>query len=136
MKAAPPFTESHKIFNWRIVTSTYLMFMARREALAEFAGAFRSYNQNSDLGLWMALTKKARLQSVVMDQKPWRRIVFPRLALLGVAPRVAADSFLQTPDAVIAGTCAHHHMDSSGLVPGVDWKKIFGARAKALKAAF
>jgi hypothetical protein len=43
---------------WRTVASTYLTFMGRRQALAESTSVFKTYNKNSDLAIWMALTKK------------------------------------------------------------------------------
>lgn len=117
---------------WRTVTSTCLTFMARRDALVESASVFRTYPNNPDLGLWMALTKKrvtnpwSWLQSLedglfcsashaLAWRYAWRQILFGKRRTLWVpAPSLAT------------------HMEINGLAPGVDWKEIFGERARAL----
>jgi hypothetical protein len=120
--------------HWRTVVSTCLTFMARREALVESAAAFKTYNRNPDLAIWMALTKKRvcnpwswvrslndgmyfSASHALAWRYTWRQILFgKRRTLWSPAPALAT------------------HMDSSGLAPGVDWEQIFGARAKALQA--
>lgn len=117
---------------WRTVASTCLTFMARREAVAESAAVFKTYNRNSDLAIWMALTKKrvcnpwSWLRSAgdglyfpashaLAWRHAWRQILFGKRRTL----------WSPTPALIT-------HMENSGLAPGVDWKKIFGARAESL----
>jgi hypothetical protein len=115
---------------WRTVTSTCLTFIARREAVAECAAVFKTYLKNSDFGLWMALTKKR-----VCNPWSWIRslgdgLYFP--ASHALAWRYAWRQILfgkrrtlWSPEPALIT-----HMENSGLAPGVDWEKIFGARAK------
>lgn len=118
---------------WRTVASTCLTFMARREAVAESAAAFKTYNKNPDLAIWMALTKKrvcnpwSWIRSLgdglyfpashaLAWRYTWRQILFgKRRTLWAPAPALIT------------------HMENSGLAPGVDWEKIFGARARRLQ---
>jgi hypothetical protein len=119
---------------WRTVASTCLTFMARREAVAESTAALKTYNKNPDLAIWMALTKKRvcnpwswvrslgdglyfPASHALAWRYAWRQILFGKRRTLW-APEPALIT----------------HMESSGLAPGVDWKSIFGARAKALQA--
>jgi len=120
--------------HWRTVASTCLTFMAKRVALAESASVFKTYNKNSDLAIWMALTKKR-----VCNPWSWARsfgdgLYFP--ASHALAWRYAWRQILfgkrrtlwaPTPALIT-------HMENSGLAPGVDWEKIFGARAEVLTA--
>ena len=56
----PPIVEPDR--TWRPVAATCLTFMARRTALVETAEVFRTFaDGNSDLGLWLALTKRGVL---------------------------------------------------------------------------
>ena len=118
---------------WRTVASTCLTFMAQRQALVECAAVFKTYPQNPDLGLWLALTKSRAgnpwswLRSGVDGlffpasqalawRYAWRHILFgKRRKLWAPAPTLAT------------------HMESSGLAPGVNWEEIFGHRAGVLK---
>lgn len=119
---------------WRMVTSTCLTFMARRDALLESAGVFKTFPKNSDLGLWMALTKQRAanpwswLRSLgdglfctashaLAWRYAWRQILFgKRRTLWAPAPSLAT------------------HMEIAGLAPGVDWNGIFAGRASQLKS--
>jgi hypothetical protein len=121
---------------WRTVASTCLTFMARRTALAASAAVFKTYPKNSDLGLWLALTKRrvanpwSWLRSLgdgpyfcashaLAWRYAWRHILFgKRRTLWAPAPSLAT------------------HMEAGGLAPGTDWERIFGERAAALKASF
>jgi hypothetical protein len=117
---------------WRTVASTCLTFMGRRQALAESASVFRTYNRNSDLAIWMALTKKRvcnpwswirscgdglyfPASHALAWRHAWRQILFGKRRTL----------WSPTPALIT-------HMENSGLAPGVDWEKIFGARAESL----
>ena len=118
---------------WRTVASTCLTFMARRPVLAESAAVFKAYPQNSDLGLWLALTKRRvgnpwswvrslgdgvyfSASHALAWRHAWRQILFgKRRTLWAPAPALIT------------------HMENSGLAPGVDWQGIFGARARALQ---
>ncbi len=118
---------------WREVTSSCLTFMSRRETLAESAAVFKTYSKNSDLGLWLALTKRCicnpwswvrglgdglyfTASYALAWRYAWRQILFGKRRTL----------WSPTPALIT-------HMENSGLGPGVDWEKIFGARARALQ---
>jgi len=118
---------------WRTVASTCLTFMARREAVAQSATAFRTYNRNPDLAIWMALTKKRvcnpwswirslgdglffSASHVLAWRYTWRQILFGKRRTL----------WSPTPALIT-------HMEKAGLTPKVDWEKNFGARARALQ---
>jgi len=106
--------------------------MGRREALVASAAVFKTYNKNSDLGLWMALTKRRvcnpwswvrslgdglffSASHALAWRYAWRQILFGRRRTLwSPAPALIT------------------HMERSGLAPGVDWEKIFGDRARIL----
>ncbi|MGD1087176.1 MAG: glycosyltransferase family 2 protein [Verrucomicrobiota bacterium] len=119
---------------WRTVASTCLTFMAQREALAESVAVFKTYNKNSDLAIWMALTKSRvcnpwswirslgdglyfSASHALAWRYAWRQILFGKRRTL----------WSPTPALIT-------HMESGGLAPGVEWQQIFGARAEALKA--
>jgi hypothetical protein len=111
---------------WRLVASTCLTFMARQTALQKTANLMRSFARgNSDLGIWLALTKRGVrnpwvfLRCCLSDGKfvgashllawrhGWRQILSgPRFQLFAPKPSLAT------------------HMDVNGLAPGVDWGKI------------
>jgi hypothetical protein len=120
---------------WRMVMSTCLTFAARRQALVETADVFKRYRlKNSDLGLWLALTKTRAVNPwsfirsvgdglffsvshMLAWRHGWRQILFGRRRTLWVpTPSLAT------------------HMDRGGLAPGVDWERIFGARAQELNS--
>ena len=121
-------------YRWRTVASTCLTFMARRQALAQSASAFKTYNRNPDLAIWMALTKKRvcnpwswvrslgdglffSAAHALAWRYTWRQIFFGKRRTLW-----APTSSLIT------------HMEKSGLAPGVDWEKLFGDRKTCLKS--
>jgi hypothetical protein len=118
---------------WRMVTSTCLTFVARRQAVAESIAVFNTYNRNPDLAMWMALTKKrvfnpwSWIRSLgngiyffashaLAWRYAWRQILFGKQQTL----------WAPTPSLIT-------HMERSGLAPGIDWEKIFGERAKVLQ---
>jgi len=108
--------------------------MARRQALVETADVFKSYaRRNSDLGLWMALTKYRVLNPwsfvhsladglfvsasyALAWRHTWRQILFGKRRLL-VAPTPALAT----------------HMETSVLAPGVDWEKIWARGGSTLQ---
>lgn len=115
--------DSHR---WRIVASTCLTFLARQQALRETAEVFRTFCRgNSDLGLWLALTKTRALNPwsflrslhdglffsashALAWRYAWRQLLRGRRRKLWVpVPSLAT------------------HMEISGLAPGVDWQTIF-----------
>jgi hypothetical protein len=121
-------------YRWRTVVSTCLTFMARRQALIESASVFKTYNQNPDLAIWMALTKKRvynpwswvrsagdglffSASHALAWRYAWRQILFGKRRML----------WAPTPS-------LNTHMESSGLAPGVDWRKLFNERVKRLEA--
>lgn len=110
---------------WRTVASTCLTFMAWREGLVTSRSTFMTYaRRNSDLGLWLALTKNRvinPLHAVLSLQNglyfsashalawwhAWRQILFGRRRTLWVpTPSLAT------------------HLESTGIAPDVDWIKI------------
>jgi hypothetical protein len=119
---------------WRTVASTCLTFMARREAVAESAAAFKTYNTNPDLAIWMALTKKR-----VFNPWSWIRssgdgLYFPASHALAWCYTWRQILFGKRQTLWAPAPTLITHMENSGIAPGVDWEKIFGARAKALQA--
>lgn len=108
---------------WRTVASTCLTFMARRRALVETRAVFASYaRKNSDLGLWLALTKTRALNPwcilrsagdglffpashVLAWRHAWRQLLFGRRRTLW-RPRPALAT----------------HLESKDLAPRVDWE--------------
>jgi hypothetical protein len=110
---------------WHTVASTCLTFMARRGVLADTAEVFATYGRkNSDLGLWLALTKSRVVNPwcwvrclgdglffsascMLAWRHCWRTILFgPRRTLWVPEPSLAT------------------HLESTGLAPGVDWDVV------------
>ena len=108
---------------WGTVASTCLTFMARRTALVETRAVFATYaRRNSDLGLWLALTKNRAVNPwrilrsagdglffpashVLAWRHAWRNLLFgPRRTLWAPVPSLAT------------------HLESNGVAPGVDWQ--------------
>jgi hypothetical protein len=117
---------------WRTVASTCLTFMARRAVVVESAAVFRTYNKNSDLAIWMALTKKR-----VCNPWSWIRsfgdgLYFPASHLLAWRYAWRQILFGKRRTLWSPAPALITHMENSGLAPGVDWNKIFGARAGTL----
>lgn len=117
---------------WRTVASTCLTFMGRRQILAESASAFKTYNKNPDLAIWMTLTKTGVFNPlswirsmqdglffsaahVLAWRYTWRQILLGKRRTL----------WAPTPSLIT-------HMESSGLAPGVEWAKLFDARIRQL----
>jgi len=119
---------------WRTVVATALTFMMRRQALIESSSVFKTYCRgNSDLGLWMALTKFRVFNPWCCirgfgDGKfipgsqalawwyAWRYILFgKRRTLWAPIPTLAT------------------HMEQRSVAPGVDWEQVLGRRARALQ---
>lgn len=113
---------------WRTVTSTCLTFMARQTALKQTLRVFSTYaRKNSDLGLWMALTKSrvtnpwSFIRSIedgvffaasyaLAWRHAWRNILFGKQRTLwGPVPSLAT------------------HLDKNGIAPGVDWERFLTA---------
>lgn len=111
-----------KNHTWRKVASTCLTFMARRKALTETEDVFRTFSAgNSDLGLWLALTKRGVLNpwSFLRSLKDGKFVSASHL----LAWRYAAAQILHgkrrnlwAPRPSLAT-----HMELSGIAPGVDW---------------
>ena len=116
-------------YRWRVVASTCLTFMARKEALVDSVPVFKTFNKNPDLAMWMALTKIRvcnpwswfrsagdglffSASHALAWRHAWRQIIFGKRRTL----------WAPTPT---LGT----HMDTNGLAPGVDWEGMFGALA-------
>ena len=108
--------------------------MIRQPALVETSGVFKTYCQgNSDLGLWMALTKLRVFNpwccirgfgdgkfipgsQALAWWHAWRYLLFgKRRTLWAPIPTLAT------------------HMESRSAAPGVDWEQVFGVRARALQ---
>ncbi len=121
---------------WRMVVATALTFMMRQQALIESADVFKTYCRgNSDLGLWMALTKLRVFNpwccirgfgdgkfipgsQMLAWWHAWRYILFgKRQTLWAPIPTLAT------------------HMEKRSVAPGVDWEQVLGARARTLQGA-
>ncbi len=119
---------------WRTVVSTALTFMMRRETLLKTAGVLKTFGKgNSDLGLWMALTKLRVFNpwclirgfedgkfipgsQVLAWWHAYRYILFgKRLTLWSPTPTLAT------------------HLESRSAATGVDWEKLFKPRIQALQ---
>ena len=121
-------------YSWRTVGATMLTFMTRRQTLVETADVFNTFNKgNSDLGIWMALTKLRVFNpwffirsfgdgmyvpgsQVLAWRHAWRQNIFGKRRTLW-APRPTLAT----------------HMESTGIALGADWEHIFGKRAQILK---
>jgi glycosyltransferase involved in cell wall biosynthesis len=119
---------------WRTVVATALTFMIRQPTLIETAGVFKTYCRgNSDLGLWMALTKLRVFNpwccirgfgdgkfipgsQALAWWHAWRYILFGRRCTLWApSPTLAT------------------HMEKRSAATGVDWEQLLGARARILQ---
>ena len=126
----PEFAEENR--RWHTVASTCLTFMVSKQALLETAAVFRTYSRrNSDLGLWLALTKIRAVNPwsfirslgdglffaashLLAWRHAWRHLLWGRRIRLWVpTPSLAP------------------HMELSGLAPGVDWEKRFHSQTTA-----
>jgi len=122
--AGPAFLEDNR--RWHTVASTCLTFLARKQALLATEKTFLTYGRNnSDLGLWLALTKVGVLN-------PWAIIRSLGDGLFFAASQLLA--WRHAPRQVLAGKrrslwvaspSLATHMELSGLAPGVDWHTIF-----------
>jgi hypothetical protein len=111
---------------WHIVSSACLTFMARKTVLKETANVFATYlRRNSDLGLWLALTKTRVLNPwscvrslgdglfftashLLAWRHAWKNILFGKGRTLWVA----------TPSLAT-------HLDFCGLAPEIDWADFY-----------
>jgi hypothetical protein len=119
---------------WRKVVGTALTFMIRQPALVEGADVFKGYCRgNSDLGLWMALTKLRVFNpwccirgfgdgkfipgsQALAWWHAWRYILGGRrLTIWAPLPTLAT------------------HMEKRSAALGVDWEQLFGERARVLQ---
>lgn len=120
---------------WRRVVATALTFMIRQQSLIETAEVFKTFCRgNSDLGLWMALTKLRVFNpwcsirgfgdgkfipgsQALAWWHAWRHILLgKRLTLWAPLPTLAT------------------HMENQSAAPGVDWEQVWGERARKLQA--
>lgn len=121
---------------WRSIASTCLTFMGRRQSLAETADVFRTFGRkNSDLGLWLALTKKRIFN-------PWSYVrglgdgTFIPVSqcfswwFAGGQVLFGKRRVLVAPVPTLAT-----HMEASGVAPNVDWEGIFAPKLAALRNA-
>jgi hypothetical protein len=109
--------------------------MGRRRALIESAPVFKTYSENPDLAMWLALTKKR-----VCNPWSWVRSLGDGLffsASHALAWRYAWRQILfgkrQTLWSPAPGLMTH--MESTGLAPGIDWEKLFGGRVSSTGVA-
>jgi hypothetical protein len=121
---------------WREVVSTCLTFIARKQALVDSMPVFKTYNQNPDLAIWMALTKirvcnpwswfRSASDGLFFSAShalawryAWRQLILgKRKSLWAPVPSL--------------GT----HMETNGLAPGTDWETMFRNRADPPKRSF
>jgi hypothetical protein len=121
---------------WRTVASTCLTFMARHTALVENRAVFATYaRRNSDLGLWLALTKNRVVNpwcffrslgdglffpasQALAWRHAWRNILFgPRRTLWVPRPSLAT------------------HLESTDLAPHVEWEQYLPKFTEAGKTS-
>jgi hypothetical protein len=120
---------------WHTIASTCLTFMVRRSSLVETAEVFATYaRKNSDLGLWLALTKTG-------VRNPWRWVRSLGDGLFFAASHALAwhhagryilrgkRRTLWVPTPSLAT-----HLEVSGLAPGVDWERCYAEVQAAGKA--
>jgi hypothetical protein len=119
---------------WRETVATTLTFMIRREVLVSVSPVLKTFcSGNSDLGIWMALTKLRVFNpwccirgfgdgmfipgsQALAWWHAWRHILFGRqLTLWSPMPTLAT------------------HMEKNTLSPGADWEQLFGNRARELQ---
>ncbi len=122
--------------DWRSIASTCLTFMSRRQSLIETADVFHTFGRkNSDLGLWLALTKKRIFN-------PWS--YFRGLGDGAFIPASQCFSWWFATRQVLFGKRRTlvvpvpglaTHMEVSGLAPNVDWEKVFSPKLAALREA-
>lgn len=115
---------------WRPVASTCLTFMATKTALVETADVFRTFCVgNSDLGLWLALTKRAVLN-------PWKCLratltdgLFVGASLF-MAWRHAGKYILRGKKRrlMVPNPSMSTHMEITGLAPNINWQEQFKHR--------
>jgi len=115
--------------HWHPVASTCLSFMARCEALAAGLKVFRTFGPwNSDLGVWLALTKHAGPATAVRCVRDgrffagslamawlwgWTHILFGRRLALYACERSLAT-----------------HMQAGQLAPAVDWQEVYAEASR------
>lgn len=111
---------------WHTITSTCLTFMARKQALLETAEVFQTYGRkNSDLAIWLALTK-------IRAVNPWSFIRSLGDGLFFTASHILAWRhgwhqllFGKRRTLWVATPSLATQMEISGLAPGVAWENIF-----------
>jgi hypothetical protein len=111
---------------WHTIASTCLTFMARRAALAETAPVFATYaRKNSDLGLWLALTKTGVLNPWACVRSLGDGLFFAASHLLAwrhawryILTGKRRTLWVPTPSLAT-------HLDTRNLAPGVDWDRLF-----------
>lgn len=119
---------------WRTVVSTCLTFMTRKNVLAETAHVLRTYTRkNSDLGVWLALTKLRVFNPWAFIRSFSEGIFLPASYLLAWRHAwhyllCGKRRTLWAPQLSLAT-----HMESRYLAPGVEWKLIFGHAGKGIK---
>ena len=128
----PKWLRVHGSHHWRTAASTCLTFLTRKETLAKYESAFRSYVEgNDDCALWLSLTKHRVFNPVVAVRylvhgllywkilvkawlHGWRQILFGKKLKLWVpVPGIAT------------------HLDTSALSPNVDWAALMAQRMEA-----
>lgn len=119
---------------WRSVVATALTFLIQHRALVETADVLKSFSRgNSDLGLWMAMTKLRVFNpwctlrgfgdgkfipgsQMLAWWHAWRYILFgKRRKLFAPIPTLAT------------------HMERRSAAQDVDWEQVFGERANQLQ---
>ncbi len=107
---------------WRTVASTCLTFMARRQALAETRAVFATYaRKNSDLGLWLALTKTRAVNPWSILRSLGDGLFFTASHLLAWRHAGRQLLFGRRQTLWAATPALATHLDARGLAPGVDW---------------
>jgi hypothetical protein len=121
---------------WRPVASTCLTFLTTRAVLRETAPVFRTFcTGNSDLGLWLALTKRN-----VLNPWKWLRATLADGLFVGgshwLAWRHAARYILggKKRRLLAPAPSLATHMEITGLAPNINWEEQFKHRVSKTSA--
>lgn len=127
--STPTYLESGR--TWRGVASTCLTFLTRRQTLIETAQVFHTFQQNnSDLGVWLALTKARVFNPYSYVRNLTDGWFIPASQCLAWRHAVGQILFGKRRTLLAPAPALATHMEVSGLAPGVAWENIFGPDAR------
>lgn len=110
---------------WRTVTSTCLTFMARWNSLSVSAKLFATYaNKNSDLGLWMAITKTCVCNPVTFVRSVGDGLFFVASAFMAWRFGWQTILFQKKRTLWAPSPSLATHLESDGLDLKIDWSNL------------